>query len=238
MRAVMIFAAIWSAGSAAFAQGVTAMPDTVTPVQDDLSLPAYQEQLNQTQVREAMLKFASCVLRRHPRDAEQYVVDATRMMDKKWDRILDSDCLVDAVSGEDESVEMQTHNTDMRFALAQVLVTKKLAAFNPADIRSAGPLPAPTDAAVLASVGGYVALDALGECVVRANPESARTLLVSPAATKQEALAMQMLMPAFGQCVPQGRQFKANLPTLRGLVAIAYYRLATAPKAARKSERG
>jgi hypothetical protein len=52
---------------------------------------------------------------------------------------------------------------------------------------------------------GRIFLSSFGECVVRADPASAHSLLRSSVLTPEENNAFVALRPAFGQCLDEGR---------------------------------
>jgi len=199
---------------------------------------AYEEALDAVRVRQGMLKIGWCVAGRHPREAQALVLDATKLSNEFVKKILDSDCLLVAVQGS-ETVTLTTHPPDVRYAVAEALIQRTLARFNPAEIRNAAPLSVPSlSSPEAARVGAYIALDAFGECVVRANAHGSWMLLKTRPGRKEETDALQALMPSFRGCLTQGRDFRADVTTLRGTIAVNYYRLATAPKLPSKPERG
>jgi hypothetical protein len=140
---------------------------------------------------------------------------------------IDEDCVLDAVKDPNGEVTVSTNSRDLLFALAEVLVQKRLAAIDPARIQSAAPL--------------TPGQEAVGECAVRANPIAARDFLKTRINSREELAAARAIAPAFGRCVPMGSELRPDMTTLRGNVAVYYYRLANAPaavKTAGKSERG
>lgn len=69
-----------------------------------------------------------------------------------------------------------------------------------------------------------------GECVVRANPDGVKQVLLAKVATPEERARLQALMPSLSGCMPQGRSLTFSPVVLRGSLAINYYRLAHAPR--------
>jgi len=67
----------------------------------------------------------------------------------------------------------------------------------------------------------------LGECVVRVDVANAHALIVARPYSKQEATALTAVMPALGECMPEGHTMKFSRPMLRGAIAEALYKAAT-----------
>ncbi|HMG47385.1 MAG TPA: hypothetical protein VK614_08000 [Allosphingosinicella sp.] len=77
------------------------------------------------------------------------------------------------------------------------------------------------EAGALAPRNGY---EDLALCVVRRNPTAVRTLLRTPPASAAEQAAARGLAPDLGPCVPQGQTIAFGPPTLRGLLAVSFYK--------------
>lgn len=75
---------------------------------------------------------------------------------------------------------------------------------------------------------GDVALSRVGECVVRADAVKSRAVLLTPMDTPEELAALQAVAPALSNCLPQGQTLGFDRMSLRGTLAVAYYRLASA----------
>jgi hypothetical protein len=90
---------------------------------------------------------------------------------------------------------------------------------------------APFDYAALAASapdewkGRYLAYRRLGECVVRRDPVAARTLVLGPIGSGNEAGAIQTLGPSFSACIDAGVNANFTKDRLSGVVAEALYRL-------------
>lgn len=193
-------------------------PDTYEPPRPELLIPQSQEDLNAKQVREGMIKFAQCIARRRPKEANDFVLEASSASWSSLAKRIDNDCALAAVDDPGEEVTVSSNSRDLLFALAEVLVQKQLVAFDPAQIASAAKLP-PADP-----------LATVGECAVRANPSGARDLLKTRLNSKEERQTVQSLQPALASCIPAGLQVRFDITSLRGTVAVNYYRLAFAPK--------
>lgn len=197
------------------------------PNAGDVYIPQTQENLNAKQVREGMVKFARCIAGRHPREASTFVLNNDEPSWTALEKKIDEDCVLDAVKDPSGEVRLSSNSRDMLFALAEVLIQKRLALSDPALIAAAAPLNP-----------GH---QEVGECAVRANPAGARDFLKTRINSREELAAAQAIAPAFGRCVPMGTELRPDMTTLRGNVAVYYYRLASAPaglKPAGKSERG
>ena len=72
----------------------------------------------------------------------------------------------------------------------------------------------------------YVALHQYGECIVRADPADARSVLMSATASSTEHDALLRLSPTFSTCLAKGSQVKFSKSTLLGLLAEVMVRLA------------
>lgn len=75
---------------------------------------------------------------------------------------------------------------------------------------------------------GDVALARVGECVVRADGAAARAALITAQDTPEELAALKALAPALSNCLPKGQTLGFDRMSLRGSLAVAYYRLASA----------
>ena len=75
---------------------------------------------------------------------------------------------------------------------------------------------------------GEVARGKMAECVTRAAGAPVRALLATPAASQAELAALQAVAPSLAGCLPAGQTIGFDRMTLRGALAVAYYRLASA----------
>jgi hypothetical protein len=73
-----------------------------------------------------------------------------------------------------------------------------------------------------------VALARVGECVARMDGAGTRAALLTPIDTPAELGALKALSPALGNCLPKGQTIGFDRMSLRGTLAVAYYRLASA----------
>ncbi len=141
-------------------------------------------------------------------------------------------------------------NDLFRFALADALVASEYASGGPTDFSDrallthhSGPTRADLDAALAKEksakkrdeVRGWflqaessTALSRYGECVARVDPVDARLWMLTKPGSSEEATRIDALRPAFGACLKEGK-VAFSKATLRGTVALNYYRLAHAP---------
>ena len=203
--------------SGALAQVHPPLPPPSLPGYGDVRIPTHEENLDTKAVRQAMVKFAGCITRRRPKEASDFVLNVSEATWTALKKRIDESCALESVDDPGEQVTVSSNSTDLLFALAEVLVQKKLGDVDPAQIASAAKLP-PSDA-----------LGTVGECAVRANPSGARDLLETKLNSKEERQAVQTLQPAIASCIPAGVQVGFDLTSLRGTVAANYYRLAFAP---------
>ena len=71
-------------------------------------------------------------------------------------------------------------------------------------------------------------LGQLGECVVRTAPEAARGVINTAIDTPAELQSLNALGPMLGQCIKAGETVSLDRVSVRGALAIAYYRLSQA----------
>jgi len=219
VKKLLVLLALCSAATSAEAQRAESPNPEPSAPSGDLFLPSKRDNLNAKQVRVTMLKFARCVAGRHPTEASEFVLDPTGSTWPVISKKMDDSCLLGAVDNPGEEIQLSSNSQDILFALADALVQKKLADFDPGQIATASKLPISD------------ALSTVGECAVRANPRGAHDFLNARLNSKEESAAVQTMMPAFASCLPKGVQVHFNILSLRGTVAVNYYRLALAPKA-------
>lgn len=75
---------------------------------------------------------------------------------------------------------------------------------------------------------GDVALAKLGECVARIDSAGTKAVLVTTIDTAEELSALKSVTPALSKCLPAGQTLKLDRMSLRGSLAVAFYRLANA----------
>jgi hypothetical protein len=209
------------------------------------------------ETRRLRLEFAECVVKKHRAEARRYVLGQF-IGDKERDaivgRLADPDCFdTRQMVG---TSRMAIPPYAMSYMLSDALVRAEYAAAPIADFEDVLPLRhalilpeaspkgtkplKPSEQAAEAEkqrVAQAVYFTSLvGECVARMDPAKALALTLTTPGTPGETAVFQSLMPAFGQCVPEGRTLALDREAMRGSIAENYYRLATAPKAPRPTQ--
>lgn len=73
-----------------------------------------------------------------------------------------------------------------------------------------------------------VTMAKLGECVARMDGAGTRAVLLTALDTPEELASLKAVTSAIGNCLPKGQTLKFDRMSLRGSLAVAYYRLASA----------
>lgn len=73
-----------------------------------------------------------------------------------------------------------------------------------------------------------VAIAKVGECVARTDGAGTRAALLTPIDTAAELGALKALAPALSNCLPKGQTIGFDRMSLRGSLAVAFYRMASA----------
>jgi hypothetical protein len=210
---------------------------------------AAAENLPTRDTRSLVDDYAHCIVERRPNKAAEALVRnvPTPVMLREYKSLFDSVCLSPTGGG---GVAVRFPGDTYRYALADALVRRELAAVPAPDLTAVPPLayrPLPQAPAPLAPDAGRGARDQhaeavrrLGdavaydfaaryaECVVRSDPAAARALLIADPATSQEKARFVALAPALQSCLTAGRTQQFTKIVLRGAMAVAYYRLANA----------
>lgn len=206
------------------------------------------------QTRALMHDYARCVVGRQARKASQAMIANVgngEILRGAYRTLIVPDCL----KGEAHfRVSMSFKGDLYRYALADALVNRELAASPAPDLAAVPPLshpqagtePRPTDArgrrlsarkyqaatAQFEEQSTFAFLSRYGECVVRRAPAEARALVLAAPDSAEETARFGALRPALETCMPEGRSIRFGRVALRGSIAINYYRLAHAARAA------
>jgi hypothetical protein len=197
--------------------------------------------------------YAKCVVGREPRWASAALladVDNATFLEK-YHRLIIGACLVRETHA---AAQMRFKGDLYRYALADALVRRELASepvpnlanVPPISHREPGPAPLPVDEKgsklsqqryeeALKGHDAQVAFNFLaryGDCVVRAAPAQTKALLLTKPDSPEETVQFGGLGPALGNCMPEGHTLRFGRVALRGTLAINYYRLAHAARAA------
>lgn len=73
----------------------------------------------------------------------------------------------------------------------------------------------------------WLALNRLADCVVRSDPRSARSLLLSDVDTSEERDLFAAIAPRLSSCLVDGASISFSRQVLRGLIAESLYRIST-----------
>lgn len=196
--------------------------------------------------------YAQCVVKRQPVKASQAIlanVDNATML-REYSKLILGECLSSQVN---QDTQMRFTGDLYRYALADALVSRELAAQPVPALdavprlghRAPGAPPQPVDdkgrklgkrkleAARLNYTRdvAYAFLSHYGECIVRADTAGSKALLVTKPDSPEESARFAALRPTFSRCLPEGQTLRFGKVTLRGSVAINYYRLAHAARA-------
>lgn len=196
--------------------------------------------------------YARCVVGRRPAKAAEALlrnIDNPTFM-REYPSLIIGECLTRQTGPTAGTVRMSFAGDLYRYALADALVDRELAALDVPDIsavakldhRDPGQPPQPVapngrrlskkkyEAAVLRHkvASSYYYLSRYGECVVRNASRDARALLLTVPDSDEETTRFAALQPALGACLPEGTTLSFGRVALRGSIAINYYRLARA----------
>lgn len=205
------------------------------------------------ETRQVLDRYGQCIVKAHrDRASEAILANAgNEELLRRYSNLMDGDCLAAASDrGGNFTIQAKFAGDQYRYALADALVRQELASW-PApkletvpklDHRDPGDPPAATGrngkplraSAYEKLVKAYDQkraasyLSRYGECVVRLDPTGARTLLLAPVETPQEAAAFAAMRDSFATCVPEGETLTFSKVTMRGTIAVNYYRLSKA----------
>jgi len=206
--------------------------------------------------RKIAYDYALCVIKaRHKRAADAIIANSdNKTIEEKYPDLIIGDCLI-RVS---DAGALQFGGDQYRYALANALVATEFMDKGESDFSNRLPLAhfrAP-DKAVLEKelaeakskkrrkllqeefdkAAAISALSRYGECIVRSDPARSRLWILTPPDGPEETSRINDLRPSFAQCLVGGTA-KFSRSTMRGIVAINYFRLAHAtaqPVAERK----
>jgi hypothetical protein len=203
--------------------------------------------------RAVMRDFAECMARNHSREAKELVgIDHSAILSRDQMKLFKSGCLSGTAAA-----SLRGGHALYRFALAEALLHREYRKKLPSDPSLAAPITHPILAANAPMAANWVAwgglaerwpafrdkarafsvVSAFGDCVVRAAPGKAWMLLTTDISSPDEKAAIARLQPAMGSCVPSGAQIELSPNNIRGTIALNYYRLLQAPRAAQGASR-
>lgn len=204
---------------------------------------------NEAETRRVVRDYSRCVVKSHGNTASKALItdSGNGAIEHLYPELIDGGCL-SSVAG---AVQLKFGGDLFRYGLAEALVSTRLvddATTTFADRLPLAHLPMPDrvefDAAMAEAKGNrqrdeaqkkysrQVAiawLSRYGECIARQEPVKARYWLLTAADSSEEISRINDLRPAFSTCLGEGT-IKFNRTTMRGTVAINYYRLALATR--------
>lgn len=216
------------------------------------SLSSAAGAIKENEVRALSAKYADCVLGYVTRIdlAREYLISdlpSDTLNRRKYRRLIDGNCLV-KVSRTQTGIQMSFPGELYRYALAGSLIRIDFAHIQFDDFSKVAPLqhrpmPILDEASLpkskkkadqakeefeLRRMDGFLARYA--ECVVRRSPVESRKLLTSEAASAEEKQSFGSMYDGLSRCMPEGSTVRFGRETLRGAIAVAYYRLADAAR--------
>lgn len=207
----------------------------------------------EARLRQVAFDYAKCVVRKSHAKASEAVLATVSddAIKANFLLLVDSDCLVKSADVGEGGIQFRFPEGTLQGVLADALVNADFSTQGDASFEDRLPLIQPfvptaeQEAGELAKarndrkreeirskflnqrVRAWMSI--YGECVVRHDPEGTRSWLLTPPDTAEEASRIKALQPAMGDCLREGT-IKFTRPTLRGTVAINYYRLAMATR--------
>jgi len=172
-----------------------------------------------TNVRKLLYIYGQCVVDTDRKRLEVLLVsDLNGRAFQRWRRSLGSDCLF---STSNDGYVALPDWASLRFVLADLIVRPVVGQLTPEKLATIGPLALPTGPNTF---GDARALE-VGECLVRGSPEGAARVLRSTPNSEAEMMAVESFVHDGYGC-GKGQKFAIDVNSLRGAVAMAYFRLA------------
>jgi hypothetical protein len=202
------------------------------------------------ETRAMVHQYGTCLLKTQQKRASAAILanlDNAELM-KRYPQLIDGACMPTAIG---QVVRVSFAGDQFRYALADALIRKEFSGQTAPDLEVVGRLdhrvPTPpsrlnakgkplSDRAYQRALDAYLRMEAFsylsryGECVVRVDPASAHSLLVTLPESAEEEAQFAAMSKALSTCVQEGSTLKFNKMSLRGTVAVNYYRLAVAAR--------
>lgn len=214
------------------------------PLPDNASTPPPR------QIRSLMNEYADCIVKKEHESASAAILSDVTNDDliRSYPRLMQDYCVPMRLG---DFIRVGVTPTQMRNVVAEALVRRDLSATPAPTLDDVPALPhsrlgeLPTRDAKGRPLTGRNAEEVLaaykqaqvaeylsryGECVVRVDPAAAKSLLLTEEGTAAEVEAFRTMATAFGTCLAEGRTLNFNKASLRGAIAINYYRLAIAAR--------
>jgi len=200
---------------------------------------------NPAEIRSALAFYGTCIVKREAEIARKQVLSGEFLDPRSAEgkRLVQKECLSDRVT------EARFNDASLKGAMADALVSRELGRLTATSfdgvpaLTYAQPWPVRlTDRngsdlspeRIAAQQRKYdeklaeVARAKMAECVTRTAGTQVRAMLATPAASAAELAALQAVAPSLSGCLPAGQTIGFDRMTLRGALAVAYYRLASA----------
>lgn len=229
----------------------------LAPVMAVLAAPAAAaEPPSPQQIRAFLAEYGQCVAKREPELAQKSVLsgasfsrdsaEGKRLMQREC---MDPQLLRNTSDGFSGRLRMRFDEDTYRGVIAEALIARHNAVLDAAKLPAIATLtyeePRPlrtTDRdgkpiaedslarqrMAIARKTQAMLMGKLGECVVRIAPAQSRATLTTALDTPAELAALNALGPTLGQCVKAGETVSLDRISVRGALAIAYYRLSQA----------
>ncbi len=208
------------------------------------------------QIRAFLAQYGACVVKREPELAQKSVLSGASFSRDSAEgkrltqrECMDPELLRNTATGFEGRLRMRLDEDTYRGVIAEALIVRDGAAVNPAVLPAVGVLtyeeprplrttdregkPLPEDSllrqrAAIARKTQAMLMGKLGECVVRTAPAQARSVIATAIDTPAELQSLNALGPMLGQCIKAGETVSLDRISVRGALAIAYYRLSQA----------
>lgn len=214
------------------------------PLPDNASTPPPQ------QIQALVSEYADCIVRNeHDAASAAILSNATDgELVRSYPQLVRENCVPMRLG---DYIRVGLTPTQMRDAIAEALVRRDLSAVPPPVLDDVPGLahwsvgePPTTDSAGRPLTGRKAEemineyqqaqlvayLSRYGECVVRVDAGAAKALLMTDEGTSAESAAFSDLATALGTCLAEGRTLNFNKASLRGSIAVNYYRLVAAAR--------
>lgn len=208
------------------------------------------------QIRAFLAEYGQCVVRREPELAQKSVLSGASFSrdSAEGKRLMQRECMnAELLRNTPESfagrLRMRFDEDTYRGVIAEALITRDNPSLDPTVLPSIAVLtyeeprplrtvdrdgkPIPEEGlarqrAAIARKTQAMLMGKLGECAVRAAPVQSRTVMAAAIDTPVELQSLNALGPALGQCIKAGETVALDRISVRGALAIAYYRLSQA----------
>lgn len=208
------------------------------------------------QIRAFLSQYGACVVKREPELAQKSVLSGASFSrdSAEGKRLMQRECMDAGLLRNDAEafagrLRMRFDEDTYRGVIAEALIARDSASVDVASLPTIPVLtyeeprplrtadregkPIPEEAlvrqrAAIARKTQAMLMGKLGECTVRAAPVQSRTVMSTGIDTPAELQSLNTLGPTLGQCIKAGETVSLDRISVRGALAIAYYRLSQA----------